>query len=258
MASTVKSYFDHHAQDYTTRHDRFYDYLVEYLVKNIKLSKKLRLLDIGCGDGGFVKSLISLNIHLDYFLTDMSYDMLKFARTNLMNSDVTLFVADGLNLPLSKETRFDIIHIDSVLHHLINKNQTKSTNLIKKMIELLINSLSTGGILIVDEWYFLSYILPSLASCLIFYGLKFINRFKLDLSFVGEIKPGLEVNFLTPEKLLNILSAYGNASTLKRTKVEFPLIYKCFFVKEKGRISCILKNDTKFKNFTRSEPIYSS
>jgi SAM-dependent methyltransferase len=217
--------------------------LIDYIKNNIQSNTRIRLLDVGCGNGGFVKSLIEANRDFDYFVTDMSSEMVLLAKQNLVNHDydVKLFVADGFNLPIREQIEFDIIHIDSVFHHLIDKTQTRSTGLIKQMAQLLVSRLSCHGMLIVDEWYFLSYVIPSFVSFLIFYGLKLINHLKLDLAFIGEIQPGLEVNFLLPEKLLKILSDYGSASLLKRSKVEFPLAYRFFLLKEKGRITCILR-----------------
>jgi hypothetical protein len=129
-----------------------------------------------------------------------------------------LFVADAFNIPLKPDLKFDVIHLDSVLHHLFGKTRGKSTDLIKRMIELMVSKLSDNGIIIV-EWYYLSYLIPQFTTFVVFYGLKLINWLNLDLNYTKEIRPGLEVNFLHPKQLLKILGHYGFVYLLNKTSV---------------------------------------
>jgi SAM-dependent methyltransferase len=314
MASNVKSYFEHHAQNYSDRHIQFYPKLAEYIINIAALknsqqnsrkkdnywkntnaksddrdhSHKLMVLDVGCGNGSFIKALIEkaqqkirkqennenaadIDAHVNYCIlaTDMSFEMIKLAKENLASLkhigkdrnyyDVELFVSYAFNLPLRPHKKVDIIHIDSVLHHLVDRTRMKSTLLAKRLIDLLVNLLlnsnnnksesfdrNSQGILIVEEWHFLSYIVPSISSFLIFYGLKLINLLKLDLSFTNEIRRGLQVNFLSPEQLHKILSSYSKYSTTEvhifdRIKVKFPKSYRFFFLREKSHTTFILK-----------------
>jgi hypothetical protein len=105
------------------------------------------------------------------------------------------------------------------------------------MIELLVSKLSDNGIIIVEEWYYVSYLLPQITSFVVFYGLKLINWLNLDLSYTKEIRPGLEVNFLHPKQLLKILGWYGFSYLLNKAPVEIPATYKFFLLKEKGHIT---------------------
>jgi 2-polyprenyl-3-methyl-5-hydroxy-6-metoxy-1,4-benzoquinol methylase len=243
MGTNVKSYFECHAHNYAGRHIEFYSSIIDH-IKGIMVTKNgdAKLLDVGCGDGSFIKCLVGAGIRMNYFGSDLSFRMITLGKKNLTDYNVELFVADAFNIPIKPNLKFDIIHLDSVLHHLIGKTRGKSTDLVKRMIELLVSKLSDNGIIIVEEWYYVSHLLPQFTSFLVFYGLKLINWLNLDLSYTKEIRPGLEVNFLHPKQLLKILGRYGFAYLLNKAPVEIPASYKLFLLKEKGHLTYILKN----------------
>jgi|SRR5215217_18999 SAM-dependent methyltransferase len=244
--TNVKSYFEDHAHNYASRHTEFYSSIMNQ-IKNIIMTKSnnnnnnAKFLDVGCGDGSFIEALVKAGINMDYFATDISFKMITMAKENLVGCNVKLFLADSFNVPIRQDIKFDIIHIDSVLHHVIERTRGKSTALIKKILEILVDKLSDNGILIVEEWYYSSYIIPTFTSFVVFYGLKLINFLKLDLSFTREIRPGLEVNILHPKQLVKILSTYGSISLLNKTPTEVPKMYKLFLMKESGHITYILE-----------------
>ena len=281
MAKNVKSYFEHHADSYSDRHVQFYSTIADYIT-NLMIANKEKeydkdvsmckdgasLLDVGCGNGSFIKSFVDMqqrkkaqsdNIDYYFLATDVSFEMIKLAKENLSalskyDKNICLFVSYAFNLPIQENKKFDIIHMDSVLHHLIDGSRRKSTELAKKLIEILVATLSDNreAFLIVEEWHFLSYVLPSFSSVLIFYGLKLINYFKLDLGFTKEIRRGLEVNFLSPEQLYKILSNVGSRSSggsdvhlLDRTKVKFPTSYRLFLLREKSHSTFVLRHKNK-------------
>jgi hypothetical protein len=242
MVTNVKSYFECHARNYAGRHMEFYPSIINHL-KSIMASKNdAKLLDVGCGDGSFIKCLVGAGIRMNYLASDLSFRMITLGKKNLADCNVELFVADAFNIPLKPNLKFDVIHLDSVLHHLIGNTRGKSTELVKRMIELLVSKLSDNGIIVVEEWYYISYILPQITSFVVFYGLKLINWLNLDLSYTKEIRPGLEVNFLHPKQLLKILGRYGSPYLLNKAPVEIPATYKLFLLKEKGHIIYVLKN----------------
>jgi hypothetical protein len=112
------------------------------------------------------------------------------------------------------------------------------------MLKLLIDKLDDGGILIIQEVYYNSYIISRFTSFVAFYGLKLINLLNLDVSrFMTEIKPGLEVNFLHEKQLKEILSQYGSAHLLIKEPWGRRKLYKLFLLKELGHITYILQND---------------
>ena len=139
--------------------------------------------------------------------------MISIARKNIRNyKTVELILADGFNLPLISDTKFDIIHLASVLHHLIGRTKGESMHLIKKMLDLLMSRLSENGILVIEEVYYMSHIIPNITSSIVFYGLKLLNTLHLNLSIImNELRPGLEVNFLSGKEIESLLSAVSGA-----------------------------------------------
>jgi SAM-dependent methyltransferase len=252
MTQNVKSFFENHSHDYANRHTHFYPLLANYLIQVLpslttQRNDTLRLLDVGCGDGGFIKTMVNSKVKADYFATDISLDMIKLTKANLTDADIQLIVSDAFNIPLIDELKFDLIHLDSVLHHIVEDTRTKSTERVRKLIEILVSKLTDNGILIVEEWTFLSYIVPKLSSFIIFYGLKIINHLKLDLSFTSEIRPGLEVNFLHPSTLIDFLQKHGEVSLLDKADVSFPFYYKLFLLREKSHNTFVLRKVVSMK-----------
>jgi ubiquinone/menaquinone biosynthesis C-methylase UbiE len=120
----VKSFFDAHGHDHNYyRAPDFYNQVAAVL-KNMK--SPIRMLDLGCGDGSFIKTIIQYGIRGDYLGIDLSNSMLHTASRNLRPYDVKLILGDGFSLPLKQEIKFDIIHLDSVLHHLVGKTRVRA------------------------------------------------------------------------------------------------------------------------------------
>jgi hypothetical protein len=76
---------------------------------------------------------------------------------------------------------------------------------------------------------------------MIFYGLKLLNLLHLDVSkIVGELLPGLEVNFLHQKQIEELLEQYGTIQLIKRTPWQVPKFYRLFLLKDLGHISYII------------------
>ena len=91
---------------------------------------------------------------------------------------------------------------------MIGPTKGKSLNLVAKLLRILRRRLSDNGILIIQEVYYDSYIIPSLTSRLLFYMLKLLNFLNLDISaFIKEFQLGLEVNFMHTSEIKNVLEA---------------------------------------------------
>jgi SAM-dependent methyltransferase len=169
---------------------------------------------------------------------DISSNMLSTARKSIDSSRVDLVAADGFKMPLKSEATFDVIHIDSVLHHIVAKTKRKSFLLVDLFCKELIEHLSQNGSLIVEEVYYVSHLFPKLTSSLIFYGLKFLNLLHIDASrIVNELLPGLEVNFLGDNEIWKLLDRYGEVHLIKKTPWPRPRLYRLLLLKEFGHIS---------------------
>ena len=231
-------YFDTHAQMHAYHKDpNFYRPLISKIGKIIS---PVRLLDLGCGDGTFIRNVIQAGLKGEYLGLDISSTMLNKAMMH--DYDVDLVVADGLSLPIASGIQFDLIHLDSVLHHLIGKTRSQSKNLALNLIDTLFSRLSSNGFVMVEEFCYDSYIIPNLTSLVVFYGLKLINLLKLDLrKWTSEIVPGLEVNFYSESELINLFGRYGTVKVVNKMPLEIPKTHKLFLQKEFGHVSFVIE-----------------
>lgn len=239
---SVKSYFDeyshHHAYD---RDPSSYSQILEN-IKQILTSDDLNILDLGCGDGSFFKSLEKSGIKGKFYGVDLSQSMISSALVNLSNIHADLLVGDGLNLSFREDLKFDVIHLDCVLHHLISANRRGSKELSRRLLSLLHGRLSQHGMIIVEEMYYDSFLFSEFTSMIVFYGLKFINLFHLNINWLrGEFQPGLEVNFFSDKGLERLFQVVSEKTReVKRTKTRVPKFYRLFLLKEFGRVSYIV------------------
>ena len=236
-----KSYFDKYAHDHAYHRDATFYFAILNIIKEIRQEKRNKVLDLGCGDGSFIKDMIKSGIDGDFIGIDVSQTMINMARENLNNPLVKLLLGDGFNLPLRSDLKFDLIHIDSVLHHLIAATRGRSLVLIDRLIQVLIERLEEDGILVIEEFYYNSYTLQHMTSSIIFYGLKLINFLHIDVSKVfNEVKPELEVNFLSDREIEELLQRNELAfRSIRRIKNKVPRLYRLFLLKDTGYISFI-------------------
>jgi len=169
---------------------------------------------------------------------DVSVNMLRTGKLNVDTSRVNLVAADGFKMPLRSEARFDLIHMDSVLHHLVGKTKAKSLLLANVFCEQILQQLSEKGTVVVEEVYYVSHFVPKLTSSLIFYGLKILNFLHLDASgIVSELLPGLEVNFFSDKEIEKLLGTYGRVQLIKKNPWPTPKLYRLLLLKNIGHIS---------------------
>ena len=236
----TKSYFDKHSHHHPYVKDpTFYQSIINN-IKRIRAKDQLRVLDLGCGNGSFIKGLITSGVNGIFIGTDVSDNMIKDAKSDLsQNEQVQLLVADGFNLPMSSETKFDLIHLDSVLHHLIGNTRAQSISSVNAMLKLLADRLTEDGVLLIEEMYYISHVFPNITSSLIFYGLKLLNFLHLDINKLrSEFQPGLEVNFFSQKQIEKLLQPYGMVKMIRRHPwTRMPTMYRFFLLKEAGHIS---------------------
>jgi SAM-dependent methyltransferase len=236
--SSVKSFFENHAHNYKM-HPSFYSTVANKIKEDLSDSTNLKLLDVGCGDGTFIKSLIDVGMRAEFLATDFSFSMTNIAKMNLRLSNTELFVADAFNIPLKADMKFDVIHVAFLMHHLIGETKAKSTALARKLIVRLIDILSENGMLIIEEVYYNSHLFPNLTSSIIFYLMKLLNF--IHLGSFHKFKPGLQVNFFNESELEEILGIYGSVHLLHRNPWKVPELYRVFLLEDLGNIAYTLR-----------------
>jgi hypothetical protein len=241
----VQQFFNAHAHHHAYhRKPDFYVPLAQIL-RNIGNGRKLRILDMGSGDGSFITEMINLQVLANFVGTDISKSMIEISNAGLKSPSVHLLVSDGFKIPFRKDLKFDVIHIDSVLHHLIGRSVSQSTSMAFKMLRLLSSMLYDKGIIIVEEFYYNSYLLRHFTSSTIFYVLKFLNAFHFDLSKISdEIVPGLEVNFFDEEQIGRLLQDFGKVDVIKRIPMEVSSHKRIFLLKEFGHITFLVQRSS--------------
>lgn len=113
----------------------------ERLVKEfIRPKNGDRILDIGCGTGGYLKYLLDYNI--DYLGFDESASYIQYAQQKYKNKQNVRFFCQKIDLQiLEKIPKFDIVLCMGVQHHL--KDQE-----LDMLIKLASGALKSGGRLV--------------------------------------------------------------------------------------------------------------
>jgi len=110
----------------------------------------LRMLDIGCGGGYFMDLFLDAFPNAKAHGVDLSLGMLG---ANTLSARKELRQADALNLP-EDIGEFDVINVDTVMHHLIYRSSYKKTiQQIKSFLESLYKVLMPGGAVMIREIY---------------------------------------------------------------------------------------------------------
>jgi ubiquinone/menaquinone biosynthesis C-methylase UbiE len=92
-----------------------YQEMIDVLFRNVSLTKKEKILDIGCAQGGFLNELSNLGFS-DLYGVDVSKKFIEQAHKNLKSAKFV--VGEATSLPFS-DSLFDVVIIDQVLEHLL-------------------------------------------------------------------------------------------------------------------------------------------
>jgi len=111
----------------------------EIIFKQLDLTGKEAVLDIGCGRGFYLKTLITLWPQLKLYGVDLNQKYLNQAKKFLKNPSVRLIKADATRLPFASEF-FDRIIASEILEHLADD---------RKAIEEVYRILKPGGLVMV-------------------------------------------------------------------------------------------------------------
>lgn len=108
----------------------------KWTFNNIKLDKKYKVLEIGCGNGVlWSKNIDLLDKDISITLTDVCEDMINNAKKNLSNySDIFDFqIVDPYNIPFENES-FDLVIANHILFYM--KDVDKVLNEIKRVLKV--------------------------------------------------------------------------------------------------------------------------
>jgi SAM-dependent methyltransferase len=167
----VRSHFDSNTDVYVDKYEKTYKDICRErlaLLENfldICSTRPLKILDVGCGAGVFVDMLLDLYPRAEAVGVDSSFGMLK---RNAPVPRKTLLLGDAKELPL-RPNSFDLINVDTVMHHLVDFRGYKSTlEVIKGFLSSLQELLKPGGLLIVHEIYHEYVLRDNLGSRLVY------------------------------------------------------------------------------------------
>ena len=116
IKTSEKIFFDEYAKidEYDVFTEKGWNRLTEEFKMLVNPRKGQKLLDMGCGTGGFIKRL---DKNLNLFGVDISTVSIVKAKCN--NSDINFIIGDIENTNF-KENTFDIVVFSGVLHHFQN------------------------------------------------------------------------------------------------------------------------------------------
>ena len=194
------------------------------------------LIDIGGGAGQFAKFLKDSIPQLDITILDPSENQLKN-----VNDDRLKLIRGNLPDNLPKCQTFNYIHLKFVLHHLIGRNIKKSSENVKKSLISLRKSLKNDGLLVIQEIYHESFILPSLFRSVIFYLLKLQNAFKIKIP-TEHFLLDLQACFYPRIELINMLKQCGfEIIEVKENPWPYEMLRKVLLIKKWGEVLIIAK-----------------
>ncbi len=131
-------------------------WIQDYFSKSIRLQNMPNIVDLGCGDGGSSRWLVSsAPKNSNFILLDYNYDRLIKARYHLSADNIYHFLSDITNPPILDET-IDLVFSNHVIEHVPNDID---------VFKSAYNMLKPGGVFILGcpnegvFWWMLAYAL---------------------------------------------------------------------------------------------------
>ncbi len=118
----------------------------EYLVKNVDLNQKRKLLDLGGGAGSYSMALCAAYPELKAFLVDQKEPLalaLPLIKEQHLQNQITLLEGDFNTIDL--DTDYDVVLISGVV---CTKSETECLHLFHRAY----NALSSGGLIIIQDF----------------------------------------------------------------------------------------------------------
>lgn len=111
----------------------------KFILENLNLKGKEKILDVGCGRGFYLKILSDFKLGLDLYGVDLNSKYLQIAEKFIKDESVNLTKSDICNLPF-KDDYFDRIIASEILEHIPDD---------QRAISELLRVLRPGGIVLI-------------------------------------------------------------------------------------------------------------
>lgn len=195
-------FFDIYADVYASNRRHPHDDMFINFIK--KSNTKSSLLDIGGGAGLFAKLLKDEIPFMNITIVDPSKELLAKIKDESINMKIGYLPN---NIELSYKS-FDYIHIKMVIHHLVGNNINNSKLQLRESLKSIRRLLKDGGYILLHDYYYESFISPSIGRNIIFYALKLQNMLHVKIP-AKEFRIGLQVLFYTRAELRSMLAECG-------------------------------------------------
>lgn len=212
--AAIREHFDANTKLYVDKYEASYKCICHERIGLLKdyvdarPGRPLTILDVGCGAGTFADLLLEMYPYVRAYCLDSSRGMLK---RNAIDSRKCLVLGDAMALPFRPES-FDLINVDTVMHHLVDRNGYRDTLVvIQRFLTSLHSLLRPGGLVIVREIYHESMLWDNLGSRLVYElsTLRLPARMANLLKSLGLKTANVGVCFLTRKQWDQVLRQTG-------------------------------------------------
>lgn len=196
-------FFDINADAYESNKLYPHDDIFINFIKRSDMKASL-FLDVGGGSGFFAKLLKDELPFMDITIVDPSTELIAKINDPSINTKIGS-LPNNIGMP---DSSFDYIHIRMVIHHLVGNTIGESQLQLKESLRCIRHLLKDGGYLFLHDYYYESFISPSLARNMIFYILKLQKALKIKIP-TKEFVRDLSVCFYTRVEFRSILAECG-------------------------------------------------
>ncbi len=243
--SVVRQYFDEFSEEYVEKYRN--SSIVLYRKKNDFLKLHLqydsnisvKVLDVGSGGGIWADLFLDDYPRARLFCLDISLVMLGKGRPR---HGKHLVVGDGIRLPFSN-SRFDLINLDALMHHLVDHRGYLQTVLnIIEFLRSLKSLLKPHGMVILSEIYHESILGDDIINRLLFFISTLTRPTFLTSFFRTFIRTqGVGVCFLSRKQWLWVIAQSGyRIEGCKELKWHIPFLRRLAGFKASGDLLFLL------------------
>ena len=120
------------------RYQEMLQNLTDYIPDDLSPKK---ILELGCGSGLLSEKMLEKYPDAEFYLVDLSGDILKQCQSNLNNPDNAEFIQANINDLEFENDSFDLVYSSIAIHHVKNEEM-------KKLFEKVFQWLSSDGVFI--------------------------------------------------------------------------------------------------------------